>query len=272
MPDNICAGACGNAVSSLNSCKNCLKYVHPGCISKHKCQSATDDTILQCIKQLQTTIDTMRTSMTRELKEIRDENAELKLILNEVRALRDENSKLKQDINELNNKIDILSSQNTGGINESDFINRTINEINDRNWRQNNILIFNMPESQSNEVAEDLRKIRDKFNIIKPNITIKKTIRLGKKSEKPRPLKVVLDSPSDATLILKNRKKFEPENKIKPDWTPIQQQYVRNVYQELQTRTENGETDLGIIYRNNIPKIVSDYRKNISTANLSRKN
>ena len=158
MPDNKCAGGCGNAVTSMNTCKICLKHVHPGCLPKHRCQPAIDDSILQSIKQLQNSVD----AMARELKEQRDEYAELKTIVNEVRALREENSKLKEDVKDLNNRLDFFASQNTDSNFNSGTMNRIVNEINDRNLRQNNIIMFDIPEPQSNEVTEDLQKVREK--------------------------------------------------------------------------------------------------------------
>ena len=46
-----------------NTCKHCLKFLHPGCSSKHKRQTS-DESLVQLIKQLQNSVDLM----AREIK------------------------------------------------------------------------------------------------------------------------------------------------------------------------------------------------------------
>ena len=141
-----------------------------------------------------------------------------------------------------------------------DSVTNISNELYERKIRENNIIIYGVPESASNNrfevYAEDLQITRDKLNNIKPDLAITKIIRLGKKFDnKPRPIKVILDSPIEVNFIFKNRNKL-PNNRIKLDYTPLQQKHMTKIYKELEDRKNNGEIDLTLKFVHNIPKIV----------------
>jgi len=74
-----------------------------------------------------------------------------------------------------------------------------INEERDREKRQLNWIVHNLAESISDcdeiRKSEDIKRSIDIFNdYLKEKATVTKAIRLGKKGDKPRLLKVTVDS------------------------------------------------------------------------------
>lgn len=281
MPDSAkCEGGCGKPVVSDSACKSCSKLVHPGCIHRHRCTASTNsnEMLLPLIKQLQSSIDAISSKLNEqqlsidaisvELKEQREEYAQLKLIVTDVKDLKDENMKLRQEVDELRNRMDKAESRDLPTAGTSDILLSTTRELMDRKDRECNVIIFDVPEAMSDErkeaAEEDVVSIRRLLDNIKLNLPIKRTLRLGKKSDKPRPIKITLDSPQDAKNILKNRSKVR--NKIKCDETPLQQEHLKKIRAELKNRTEKGESDLTIKYVKGIPTIVH-LQKNVKSSN-----
>jgi len=84
--------------------------------------------------------------------------------------------------------------------------------------------------------------------------------RLGRKSTKPRPLKITLQDASDVFVILKNKHKLRSTPnyssiRISPDRTHMQRDQLRNVYAKLEERKSAGETDLIVKFLKGIPTI-----------------
>ena len=260
MPDNKCSGGCGSSVTSLSTCKRCQEYLHPGCAPRHRCQSPSMDTnpdsLMQIIKQLQSSVD----NMACELKELRKNYGELKTLFSDMKTLKEDNVVLKQQIAALHDRVTTLESTPSNSMDNNNAMNTLANEINDRKSRENNIILFNVPEStcptRADTYSDDLQNVRLKLNNIKPNITVIKTIRLGIKSDNPRPVKVILECSADAKYVLKNRNKL-PHNRTKSDDTPLQQAYLKKIRDELNERIKNGEVDLTLKYINSTPKIVN---------------
>ena len=86
-----------------------------------------------------------------------------------------------------------------------------INEERDREKRQLNLIVHNLTESTSDRgetrKSEDIKCSTDIFNnhdYLKAKATVTKAVRLGKKSDKPRLLKVTVDSIETKAFILRN--------------------------------------------------------------------
>ena len=130
--------------------------------------------------------------------------------------------------------------------------------------------MYDIPESTSETSSiaydADMNNARQYLNNINENIHIFKILRLGKRSAKPRPLKIVLKSPDDVKLVFKNRDKL-PNNRVKNDYTPMQQQQLRKIYDELQQRKNNGENDIMVKFINNTPTIIKQNSNKINKEN-----
>lgn len=243
-PDNKCAGGCGNSVTSMNTCKNCLKYIHPGCAMKHKCQCLPDD-ILTLIKQLQASVDTIS-------NELKEQRIDIKSVLNEVKQLQNENADLKKQVNNLNDRILVLESHSPE--------NDAYDEIEDRIRRSTNVILFNLPESSSENTPAQRKN--DDLSRCSEHITdcneIVSCWRLGKyRAQSVRPLKIAFSSQQKAKQALKTfRTPGNTKLYLRPDLTPKQQNYCKLVRTDFITRKNNGETDITLKYFNGLPKII----------------
>lgn len=176
-----------------------------------------------------------------------------------------------QSIRELKSEIGLLKSSKPAEPSESHpapftNINEIIAELNEREHRKKNIMVFGLSEHQNNTQAD-----KDTgFEIIKvanPNASDNiKLFRVGKpnvNTTKPRPMKIILNSPEEAIQVLRNvneiKKMKSFENLIiTSDKTPNQTLHYKRIKEELSTRTNAGEKNLKIKYFNGEPKIVKN--------------
>ncbi|CAI6370015.1 unnamed protein product [Macrosiphum euphorbiae] len=122
------------------------------------------------------------------------------------------------------------------------------------------MIIFNVPESDDNTSANDSSVIKSIFDSLSIVMTPTAINRLGRKSTKPRPLKISLQDASDVFVILKNKHKLRSTPnycsiRISPDRTQMQRDQLRNVYAKLEERKAAGETDLIVKFLKGIPTI-----------------
>lgn len=147
-----------------------------------------------------------------------------------------------------------------------------IQEIHERANRANNIIIYDVRESSSEEVEQ--RKEHDKMECVtlirkitnRVNCDGLKAIRLGaakpQRGAPPRPLKVILNSKNDALEVLRNKKKLGKPSSVKGDLTPMQREYLTYLRDELNKRVSGGELDITIKYVRGQPTIVKMPPKN----------
>lgn len=141
-----------------------------------------------------------------------------------------------------------------------------IQEMNERANRANNIIIYDVPESDSDVIEERKEHDMKECAAIVENVTKKvrlggvKLFRLGapnkKASTQPRPLKVVLHSKTDALEILRNRTKLRKPTSITADLTPMQREHMKYLREELNKRINEGEMDITIKYVRGHPMII----------------
>lgn len=101
-----------------------------------------------------------------------------------------------------------------------------------------------------------------------------KTQRVGRKlTDKPRPLKVILSSPTDVSTIVSNfttgaYAQLDPaflHVKLSRDRTPREIQHLKNLNTQLELGKSRGESDLTIKFVNNIPQIFKNTKKRLDT-------
>lgn len=142
-----------------------------------------------------------------------------------------------------------------------------VQEIAERANRANNIIMYDISESTSEEANErkehDLSECSRIIMAVSAKVSCVgiKTFRLGAKSNSndtgsPRPLKVILRSKSDALEVLSNRKKLAKPMSVKADLTPLQREYLHYLRDELNRRISEGENDITIKYIRGQPTIV----------------
>lgn len=146
-----------------------------------------------------------------------------------------------------------------------------IQELAERGKRANNLIIYDIPESSSDQPLQRQEHDTEECKTIIASLTKKvncediKVIRLGRQNSKngnlPRPVKVIMKSKTDAIEVLRNKSKLTKPTKIQPDQTVMQREYLKYLRDELERRTSNGETDLTIKYIYGQPKIVNQTDK-----------
>lgn len=160
---------------------------------------------------------------------------------------------------------------------ESSDMDTLLTEINDRAERANNIIVHNVSESNSNmirdRIEEDKGKVMEMLVSINKEAAgadIVKVVRLGKQVDnRTRPLKVIFSNNKIAKDVLKAANISSVHAfKVKSDLTPLQRKCWTKVFEELDRRRSDGEENLTVKYRNNMPYIttnknVKNHRKNL---------
>lgn len=183
---------------------------------------------------------------------------------NDIKDLKAIIMKLQEDISNL--KVD-LGATAAPQISDDRFED-IIREINDRNKRRNNLIVFGVPEQNqelpNNErVSKEKSEVTDILKAIVPefNITIKPE-RLGKYSPgKNRPIKISFHSEKQVCDFVYNGKKIKNGRfkhvSLSFDRTVRQISHYKKVKEELQQRISDGERGLKIKHFDGVPRIVS---------------
>ena len=119
--------------------------------------------------------------------------------------------------------------------------------------RQLNLIVHNLTESTSDRGetrnSEDIKCSTDIFNnYLKDKATVTKAVRLGKKSDKSRLLKVTVDSIETKAFILRNctnLRKADPSSYlhkiyITPDLTPAEREANNQLRLQLKEMNKDG--------------------------------
>lgn len=158
-------------------------------------------------------------------------------------------------------KADIQQLQTCNSQRNPAQVEETIKETLDRIQRANNIIIYNVPESDNDT---DIRLVHDVTRLILGDGTQLPLdiIRIGKKTlgnKNPRPIKVTYPTSFLVRQLLRNKVRLANSTyssvNIKSDLTPKQASYLTFLRSELKRRSENGETNLTIKYVNGTPTI-----------------
>lgn len=140
---------------------------------------------------------------------------------------------------------------------------KVVHEIVERQKRANNIIIFNLPESNPND---DMKKTKDIIKeIVKEELVVNKVTRIGKKNKNGfRALKVALSNETDVNKVIKSNKSFLKGKKIfiQADLTPCQSEYFNKLRNELNERKSKGENDIALKYIKGVPQIIKLVQKN----------
>jgi hypothetical protein len=170
----------------------------------------------------------------------------------EIGRLEGETSALKQVSN---------SPSPTASTIESPSLIEALSELNDREVRAKNFLIFDVPEPT--DTTPDSQVINNVLRTIAVDAKITRIHRLGLPSaDKLRPVKITLDCSESVKTVLSRRRALANNFKIKPDLTPIQRGFISDKWKELNTRRAAGEEGLIMKYRNGMPYITKNNTKN----------
>ena len=137
----------------------------------------------------------------------------------------------------------------------SQVVRDSLGEIQERNKRKLNLILYNVPESTSDNVEErkthDLSEAKNILNVLGVKATLHKPIRLAKSkipkhADKPRPLRVAVSSEEERRTILQALKitKEGIKSKMKDvfivrDMTPLERQERQEQAQARRMKQED---------------------------------
>lgn len=138
-----------------------------------------------------------------------------------------------------------------------------VNEINERQKRASNVIIYNLKESvcesYEQKLADDKNTVVQIINNLADVDTNSiKVFRLGRPNpENVRPIKVLLNNSSDVLKILKNKINAPEGIRVMSDQTKLQQDFFKSVKNKLNEMEAQGITDKTIKFLSGIPTIVT---------------
>ena len=181
-------------------------------------------------------------------------------------CIRSELADLRGTVGELSERVRLLEERPFTGKDHQHpgpgAVGEVIREMNDRQFRASNILVFGVHESSNNSQDQssdqDVNVVGPILNeILSTNCRIIRTRRIGKpKDSKPRPICVGLVSSEMARSILKNKHRYKGPYKITDDKTPSQRLELDQLRTCLRERQAEGDSNLTIRYIKGAPKIV----------------
>lgn len=151
---------------------------------------------------------------------------------------------------------EMFNSQNDSAPKPPALIASTVttafNEERDRERRQLNLIIHNLPESNASEgearKTADINHVTDIFKFLGAKANVTKAIRLGKKCNKPRLLKISVDTLESKIFILRNSTNIRKANPsspfakvyITPDLTPAERETNNQLRLKLKDMNKGG--------------------------------
>lgn len=129
--------------------------------------------------------------------------------------------------------------------------------------RESNIIIFNVPETDQNQLEDDTSVVQKVLrSIVEVSADdIQSVCRVGRRRENShRPIKVQLKDQKCKFIILKQKNRLRNTRyhnvRVNADMTPKQQEHLRNLRRDLARRRASGERDIAIRFINNEAVIV----------------
>lgn len=239
-----CFQACGKPHLSCDACKS---PIH------NKCLDLTDSELRTITSSKSPYIKIVCNQCRSSLDNIN----EMKLVINSLKTSMDSRLKKIEDF--------INSSQVEQHLQQENIIQEAV----ERSLRAKNVILYNVPEGTEDCIlANDILECIDLSLVVSPD----DVIRVGKINEKkPRPIKLTCKNLETAKLVLRKGSALKNSKFSKifvnSDKTRQQQEYYKNIKNELNLRKDNGENNITIKYVNGIPKIVQNSRPNTSNLN-----
>ena len=255
---NILDNATSDAEESIE-CSVCNKWYHSGCTP-----------LSQSVFDIMATIDNIKYYCPSCEKDKGKERKEFKILMDMIERLEDKlmdriekivEKRVEIKVKEIEKNLESRIEERLDAISVPKIekkiqiqVEETLEEQREMEQRSSNLIIFNIEENESQE--NDLEVVREIIRTTTPellsegnNIKNENIQRLGnnnQKSNKIRPLKVILPDESFKNQMMKNAKKLRRNAKfnnvfLKNDLTRKQQQLEFDLRQEKKQRTLNGE-------------------------------
>ena len=198
-------------------------------------------------------IDSKLNSMQENLSNIFDRLAEK---VNDLIKL-NENAKKLEKVLSGSSKLPEDVAQNKDCLSLDSIASMTVNIVLEEKEKEKNLIVHHIPESNlaescghKREDMDNLTVLFNKYVGVKSSVT--NAIRIGKKTDRPRLVKVVLSSKEEEINILRsqcnlrNKDYLTHINKvfIAPHLTPLQQRRNKQLHTELAELIEQNQTSI----------------------------
>lgn len=189
-------------------------------------------------------------------KEISSLTAKINSIEPRLASVEGDINKLKSDVSNIQSNCSSINSQSTDDL---------FSEFTDRNLRQANIILHQVPETTTpSSTNSDQVSINAIFDTIGFRPHAFSFFRLGRRAQpsNTRPLKIVFSSPNLTKEFFKSFTVDKLTNTpfagvtASRDRTPQERKLLQDLRTQLDTLEKGGEKDLTIKYVNGVPKII----------------
>lgn len=189
----------------------------------------------------------------------RDAFKRVPMVIKRIDDLNNQIASLNTEVIKLKAEVEDLKSHQDGHQMEEIF-----EEIGEREKRAYNIMIYNIEESEeeipSDRVKADKIKIKETLKLVGHDLKeddIDRVIRIGKKMNSHRPIKVCLRNTQVVKEILSRSYMLKNSTySISADRTKMQMNHFKKIRNEFKNRVDSGEQDIKIKYVQGNPKIV----------------
>ena len=249
-------------------CKECdsqaMKDVQTGQQIEERCKfyfNKCRDEIKEVESTLNNKIDTEVARLDSEVKALKSLSA----------SQRTKNVELSKKVDELEQEMNVGATVVEQKIEErtTNIAQKSISEILEREKRRNQLILFNIMESDKEEAKQrqedDSKEICRILESINAASDIDQVIRVGQKQTTPRPIKIKLKNQSNKDRILKAAMNLKgTEIYISKDMTPLEQAEHRKLVMELKKkRGEAGVDDQWVIRRGRVMNASRTGRKEV---------
>ncbi|KAL4120571.1 hypothetical protein QTP88_013241 [Uroleucon formosanum] len=220
-------------------------------------------------------IDSLATSQSSQFSELK---SSISGLTSQVADLVTENAFFRAEISILRSRIDLHESRPILSTDTSSVIFR---ESTERSKVEFNAIAYGVPESAANTAAntaalrlnDDIPTIGNYLKKMSIPVPIDpKLIRLSNgNAKKPRSLKLICQSKSDASQLIfnfnsqiRNETIPEPGFRIVRDKPTLKRELLRKAHSELQRKMDDGSSDLPMSYINGVPTVIKGGPKNMN--------
>ena len=258
--------ACFSAKETHVECSACHKKYHEKCSKLSDIEFKTVASKSSRLKWFCDLCNKDVENMLDNYDRFRKVSAEISKIKTEMVAKLEEYDKRLLNVETASNKPNNVEQKIVEQVKRSNDEDKEEHEL--IKAKEQNIIFFNVPESESDIVAErmksDFELVKTAYNGELNHTDISSMYRVGKKAEKDRPLVIRFNNIEMRNAVLKKSSdlKIKVRNEIKPiyasiDRTNKQREIHKKLVEELKKRKSEGEQN--IVIRNN--KIVKIFQK-----------
>jgi hypothetical protein len=229
-------------------------------LSNRNTQLITPNTdLVSKIDNILSVVEEIKSSVSKHEISLRDVNSKLSTVSEQLRSLVDLTSSLECRLHSVETRLSNVEKTKS-------YADKTIiNEVIERQTRFRNLIVLNVPDQTKNTPTNDMDFIKSLFVALSINLQPTTFTRLGKISDKPRPIKITLPEASDvfATLKVKHRLYGSPNFeriRIFSYRTIMQRNQLRNIKLKLEERKATGESNLVLKFLRGVPTISKNMR------------